>query len=118
MKSSNNKNVSLACSLCAFCVLVLVTQFLFPKDTHKNINDYLKTYEQLVIQVEKTPTADVESYIALSKKSTEYSLFAKQLQSNKNWTEADNVRMEKLTQRYNEAVHRFFLSNSSSSILK
>lgn len=118
MKSSSNKNVSLACSLCAFCFLLLATQFLFPKDNHKNINDYLKTYEQLVIQVEETPTADVESYIALSKKSTEYSLFAEQLQSNENWTEDDNIRLKELTQRYNEAVHRFFLSNSASSILK
>lgn len=88
-----------------FLVLFGISTSLFAAGKHADIEKFLKTYEEAVVQVEKAAkTNSLTDYAKFEKKLLELSEQADKLQENDTWTLEDIKNYSELSNRYSTAL--------------
>jgi len=88
-----------------FLVLFGISASLFAAGKHADIEKFLKTYEEAVVQVEKAAkTNSLTDFAKFEKKLLELSEQAEKLEDNDTWTLADTKTYADLSNRYSTAL--------------
>ncbi len=92
-------------------LLVLAAGLLFAAGSRKQIDTFLKDYENFVVKTEKAADkGDLSSLMSLQTESLKLLEKADNLKDTSDWNGKDSEKYLKLTNRYNEAVMK--LTNS------
>ncbi|MBQ3825366.1 MAG: hypothetical protein II811_04445 [Spirochaetaceae bacterium] len=87
---------------------------LTPENPHKAIDDYMKSFERLIEQVETLDPTLEQNFSNLAQNSKEFAITAERLQKNEVWTKNDSAMLTILNARYDIAVQRLVSGNLAS----
>lgn len=85
-------------------IMLAAVQMVFAASSRKDIDKFLKSYEELVVSVEKAAKKnDISSLSKIMKQALEFSEKAEDIQDTTAWTLADSQKYLDLTNRYTAA---------------
>ena len=115
MNSHTFSGFILAVVICA-AVFAFARAQLAPANPHKAIDDYMRSYERLVEQVETLDEAGEQNFDRLVQNMEAFVATAERLQEKDVWTKNDSAMLRLLNGRYDSAVRRLVSGSLSRGI--
>ena len=102
--------------------VLFIAGFLVPSvlfaDGRKDVDSFLKTYEEFVVSCEKAAKSnDVMAIVNMTSKGAELDTKLAKLQKSKHWTQKDTEKMLELTVRFTAVMQKMNSSTTSSQSL-
>jgi len=115
LKTHSFTTIFLTVVICG-AIFAIVKAQLTPANPHKAIDDYMRSYERLIEQVETLDTRSEQNLAYFEQSSKQFAVTAERLQSNTVWTKNDTAMLSILNSRYSAAVSRLISGNMSQGI--